>query len=262
MCLLVIAHKVHPRYPLLLAANRDEFHARPTAPLEAWAHPPGVVAGRDLQGGGTWLAMDRGGRLAAVTNYREPGLRIPEAVSRGGLVTGYLTGDRPPEDYLGRLAPEAGRYNGFNLVVGGVDRLCYFSNRAPGIRTLPPGIHALSNHLLATPWPKVVKVREAFAGLLAPAGEIPSAALMAILQDATPAPDADLPDTGVGPEWERRLSAIFIRSPAYGTRSTSVIRVDREGRADFTEWTHPPDAGAPAPPPLSLSWRIEPPPGG
>ncbi len=254
MCLLLIAHNAHPRYRLLLAANRDEFHDRPTAGLEPWAEPSGMAAGRDLQGGGTWLGLDRRGRLAAVTNYREPGRKTPDAVSRGHLVTGFLSRHGDPEDYLATVTRNGTRYNGFNLIVGADGRLVYASNRAPGIRVLADGLYGLSNHLLDTPWPKVRKAKGALARVLADPGEVSSEALLEIMRDETVAADRDLPDTGVGLEWERRLSPIFIRGPIYGTRSTSVIRIHRDGRADFTEWTHVPTPGAPAPPPRRLAW--------
>jgi uncharacterized protein with NRDE domain len=256
MCLLVIAHNAHPRYRLILAANRDEFYDRPTAPLDLWAEPPGMAAGRDLQGGGTWLGLDRCGRLAAVTNYREPGRHTPDAVTRGHLVTGFLSQALDPEVYLAAVARQGARYNGFNLIVGTPGRLGYISNRAQGIQLLPDGLHGLSNHLLGTPWPKVLMAREALARVLADPGEVPSEAVLEIMRDETVAADRDLPDTGVGLEWERRLSPVFIRSPSYGTRSTSVIRMDREDRVDFSEWTHPTTPGAPPLPPRRLTWRV------
>jgi uncharacterized protein with NRDE domain len=235
MCLILLAYDAHPLYRLILAANRDEFFARPTAPAAFRDDAPQLLAGRDLKEGGTWLGLTRTGRIAAITNYRDPRSERKDAPSRGGLVSGYLSGSMPVKDYLAFLRREAAAYNGFNLIFGDMKHLCWFSNRGGAPLFLQPGIHGLSNHLLDTPWPKVTRGKEAVERLVAPGKTIGPDALFAILADRTIAPDPFLPDTGVGIELERFLSPLFISTPAYGTRSSTVILIDREERVTFIE---------------------------
>lgn len=253
MCLILFAYEEHPRYRLVLAANRDEFYERPTAPAAFWEDDSGVLAGRDLRNGGTWLGVTRTGRFAAVTNYRGAEESRPDAPSRGALVASFLRGREAADAYLVRLAMNAERYNGFNLLVGDVDNLCYFSNRENEVRRLEPGVYGLSNHLLNTPWPKVEAGRAALRHTIARPFE--PDALLDLLADTTTAPDEALPDTGVGLEWERVLSPRFIETPAYGTRSSSVLLVDREGEVTFVERT---DAGGEPPSVETFRFRIEP----
>ena len=234
MCLIVVALESHPRYPLVLVANRDEFHSRPTAPAAFWADAPRVLAGRDLQAGGTWLGIARSGRLAAVTNYREPHEPRPGAPSRGDLTAGFLTGDLAPADYLHQVARDDDRYGGYNLICGDQAGLWYHSNRRPGVARVTPGIHGLSNSLLDTPWPKVVRARELLAGLLEQ-DELDPADLAAALGERQAFPDELLPDTGFGLERERWLSPLFIHAGGYGTRSTTAILLDRDGILSFHE---------------------------
>lgn len=237
MCLILFAHDAHPRYRLVLAANRDEFYARPTAPAAFWEDAPEVLAGRDLREGGTWLGVTRGGRFAAVTNFREPAAYRVGAPSRGALVTGFLRARGAPVEYLAGLAPMAAAFNGFNLLLGDGRSVAWFSNRHPSIRTLPPGVYGLSNHLLDTPWPKVARGKtDLRLALDGPDREL-EASLFATLALRDPAPDAALPDTGVGPERERALSAAFILTPEYGTRCSTVLLIDRDGWVSFTERT-------------------------
>ncbi len=240
MCLLVLAHRARPDYPLVLLANRDEYYDRPTAPARFWQEAPHVLAGRDLKAGGTWLGMDTRGRFAAITNYRDPGSYKSAAPSRGALVSDYLLCDMPPETYIDRVSTKASEYNGFNLVVGDLSRIFWFSNRDGAVVELSPGVHGLSNHLLNTPWPKVEKAKKGLAELLAQDPLPQEERFLALLADTTPAPDHLLPDTGVGLEWERILSPIFIKSPNYGTRSSTIIVVDKEGKVTFVEKTHVP----------------------
>jgi uncharacterized protein with NRDE domain len=221
MCLIVLAWQAHPDYPLVLAANRDEFYRRATAPARFWPEAPQVLAGRDLVAGGTWLGVTRGGRFAALTNYREPGA-APGARSRGLLVSGFLESDAAPMAYAEGVMAEAAHYGGFNLLVGAGDELVVLSNRGTAPRRLAPGVHALSNHLLDTPWPKVEKAR---AGLGAQLAAPQVDGLLQLLADDNVAPDARLPDTGVGLDLERMLSPLFIRSPQYGTRASTVLMV-------------------------------------
>lgn len=234
MCLILLGWKVREDYPLILAANRDEFFERPTAPADFWEEAPEILAGRDLKAGGTWLGITRQGRLAALTNYRNPALHKPEAPSRGELVSDYLRSSRAPGAYLDALAPRAGLYNGFSLLLGDLSGLWFFSNRG-GRNALAPGIHGMSNRLMDTPWPKVERGKRALAALLGGGGPPSPEALLDLLADRTRPPDAQLPDTGVGLEWERVLSPLFIESPLYGTRSSTVLTVDRQGAVTFVE---------------------------
>jgi uncharacterized protein with NRDE domain len=235
MCLIFVAVDAHPKYRIVIAANRDEFYDRPTAPASFWPEAPGLFAGRDLCAGGTWIGITRAGRIAALTNYREDLKSIKtDAPSRGKLVSDFLLCNEHPLVYLERLSRDAHRYNGFSLLVGQeADFYCY-SNRGKEIGTLSPGIHGLSNHLLDTPWPKVEKGKQILNGLLAK-DDLPPEDMFQFLLDRTLAADESLPNTGIDPEWERILSPIFIASPNYGTRSSTVILLDRYGRATFME---------------------------
>jgi uncharacterized protein with NRDE domain len=235
MCLILLAYNVHPLYRLILAANRDEFFSRPTTPAVFWEDASQILAGRDLKEGGTWLGLTRSGRIAAITNYRDPRSERKDAPSRGGLVSGFLHRFMPVEVYLAFLNREGTAYNGFNLIFGNMKRLCWFSNHSSSPRFLEPGIHGLSNHLLDTPWPKVSRGIEALEFLVAKGKPVQPEALFAILADRAVAPDGLLPDTGVGIELERLLSPIFISAPAYGTRSSTIILIDREERVTFIE---------------------------
>lgn len=234
MCLILLAYEVHPRYRLILAVNRDEFYRRPTAAAAYWEEAPHLFAGRDLVRGGTWLGVSRSGRLAALTNYREPHRTGQDAPSRGRLVSDFLKSETTAQDYLERLRRERLPYHGYNLLLGDLDCLYWHSNRSEQAVRLVPGFYGLSNHLLDTPWPKVVRGKEALARLVA-AGNFAAEDLLAILADSSLAPDEQLPETGVGLEWERLLSAIFITSDSYGTRSSTVVLIDSDQRLTFVE---------------------------
>ena len=236
MCLILAAWQAHPEYPLVVAANRDEFFSRPTAAAEFWPDNPSVLAGRDLRAGGSWMGVARNGRFAAVTNHRDPARVRPEALSRGPIVSSFLAGDETPEACCKRLAGNEGElYNGFNLLVGDTGHLCWASNVTHEHHTLKPGIYGLSNELLDTPWPKVEQSKSALAeALLALPDDGP---LFKLLKDDTTYPDNVLPRTGVDMEWERLLSAAFVRSSRYGTRSSTVMLKDREGNILFDEQT-------------------------
>ncbi|MEJ2513696.1 MAG: NRDE family protein [Gammaproteobacteria bacterium] len=233
MCLLVLAWQSRPGFSVILAGNRDEFHDRPAASADWWDDSPGVLGGRDLRAGGTWLAVSRAGRWAVVTNYREPMEEGRGPRSRGELVAGFVAGDTPPRTFAGAVADRGDDYGGFNLLLGDTAEAVYVSNRGRGPETLAPGMYGLSNHLLDTPWPKLTRVRERFRARLT--GEPDPAGLLEILADPSPAPDRDLPQTGLELQWERLLSAPFIRSPLYGTRCSTVLRLHTSGDADFTE---------------------------
>ena len=233
MCLILFAHRAHPAYPLVVAANRDEWFHRATAPAAFWLDAPEVFAGRDLEQRGTWLGITRGGRFAALTNYRDPASNRPDAPSRGGLVSAFLRSQARPAEYLQRLRGEAAIYNGFSLLAGDGDTLCYFSNREDGIRGLAPGVYGLSNSLLDVAWPKVESGKSRLAAALV-AGPNPDA-LLALLDDTGPASDHHLPSTGVSVEWERRLSSLRIVADGYGTRSSTALLVGADGEVSFAE---------------------------
>ncbi len=234
MCLLVLAWRAHPRYRLVLAANRDEFHARPTAALGSWEDAPAIVGGRDLKSSGTWLAVS-GARFGALTNFSEPQSSPPASPSRGELIPRFLADARSPQAFVGALESEAQVYCGFSLLVGDERSLVYATNRAqPFGRALAPGVYGLSNHLLDTPWPKLARVRRALEHWLA--ADVPTAgALLETLADRTPASDSQLPPTARGGEWDRVLSSPFVHHPEYGTRSSTVLTLGHDGRGAIVE---------------------------
>lgn len=256
MCLILMAYDVHPEYRLILAANRDEFYDRPTLPMAFWQDHPDILAGRDLTGGGTWLGMARSGRFSALTNYREPGGPRPGAPSRGGLVSGFLSGKSPSPAYLEAVSRAGQTYSGFNLIVADAAGLFYYSNRGAGIQPLAAGWYGLSNHLLNTPWPKVEKGIALMKAAVPASDPVNMDAVFQLLKNRELPPDDRLPDTGVGLEWERVLSPIFIRSPGYGTRSSTVVLIGRNGRAQLAEQTHDPGAGAERPSSLPRSFPL------
>jgi len=237
MCLAVIAHDAHPAFPLIVAANRDEFHARLTAAAAWW--PQGIFAGRDLSAGGTWFGVRRDGRIALLTNYRDGSPRDPLARSRGELVVSALRSAQLPNGSLRALVADGDRYQGFNLVTGTAGDLHCASNRSPGVVVLESGIFGLSNHLLDSPWPKVERTKARIADVLRDDIVTP-AAMLEVLDDRTPASDDELPDTGIGLERERFLSSPFIVGERYGTRSSSVLLVGGDGRVRFVERTFDP----------------------
>jgi uncharacterized protein with NRDE domain len=240
VCLLVLAWRAHPRYRLIVAANRDEFHDRPAAALGKWSPRAGaadLLGGRDLQAGGTWLALDRSRRFGIVTNYRDLQRPAPDAPSRGELIPQYLSQVESARTFLQSLAPTAERYSGFSLLATDEETLWYASNRAsPFARPLPPGVYGLSNHLLDTPWPKLARVRRAFQAWLDAAPSPDAGELLRMLADRTPAGENEhLPETGLSPEWERLLSSPFILSPEYGTRCSTVLLLEPGGALELRE---------------------------
>lgn len=235
MCLIVFAYRAHPDYPVIIAANRDEFYVRPTEPLAHWEEEPNILAGRDRQGGGTWMGISRRGRLAALTNYREPDRHMPEAPTRGRLVSDFLKGSDDLNHHINDLDLTIRNYNGFNLLLSEGKRWMYLSNRGAGALELKPGIHGLSNHLLNTPWPKVRRSCRAVENLILARRPPDMEAFLQVLQDRRIPPDDELPRTGIGLEWERRLGAVFIHSPVYGTRSSTVLLISNEGAVRIRE---------------------------
>ncbi|MFF7108312.1 NRDE family protein [Pseudomonas sichuanensis] len=239
MCLIVFAWRPGSARPLIVAANRDEFHARPTQALAAWADAPGVYAGRDLEAGGTWLGVGPQGRFAALTNIRDPRQALGPR-SRGELVAAFLQGELGVEAYLDQVASRSGQYSGFNLLVGDAGQLGYLHAREAAPRLLAPGVYGLSNAGLDTPWPKLVKARSGLQQLLESAEP---EQLMSLLADGEPAADSELPETGVGLATERLLSSVFIASQNYGTRASTVLIVDDQGRRRMVERSFGPFGG-------------------
>jgi len=235
MCLVVVAVDEHSRYPLIVIANRDEFYARPTVPLHAWDEQPSLLAGKDVLHGGTWAGWHREGRFAALTNIRRPQAMASGKRSRGELPLEYLQQRCDLDDFVQKLRNCRGDYAPFNLLVGGVEGLSYLSSDTLEPVALRRGVYALSNASLDSPWPKVIHAREKLTRALASSGPLEPESLFACVGRAQSFPDDELPDTGVGLAWERILSAPFIVSPDYGTRSTLLLLADREGGATLTE---------------------------
>jgi uncharacterized protein with NRDE domain len=235
MCLVLLAHDCVPGYRLIVIANRDEYHARSAAPAAFWQDAPGLLAGRDLEGGGTWLGVDRRGRFATVTNVRAERALRRGLRSRGLIVTDFLRGADGGEAFATALAADAAAYDGFNLLAVDGDACWWYSNQRPGPRRLGRGIHTLSNADLDTPWPKTERLRDGFEALVADAPTLPLAALLELLRDTRRAADAELPATGLPRDLERALSSIFITGESYGTRCSTVVTIDTGGQALFHE---------------------------
>ena len=241
MCLIVFAWRVIPGLPLVACANRDEYYDRPATPAGPWPDAPNIIAGRDLQGGGSWMGVTKTGphgpRFAALTNIRAPDERRTDAPTRGALVADFLKGDLDAPAYLDRIAASAHAYNGFNLILGDREGMYWFSNRAGADprngRALDPGIYGVSNSLLDAPWPKVVRTKATFASLLLQGA--PEEAYFEMLADTTRAPDMRLPDTGVPIDLERQLSAVCIEIPGYGTRTSTVVKMYLDAEPELHE---------------------------
>lgn len=238
MCLIAFAWQ-QAGHPLLLLGNRDEFHARPTRPAAFWDEDghPDLLAGKDLEAGGTWLGVTRSGRFAALTNIRAPGMSVGTR-SRGELVAGFLETTTSPRNYLDWLAPRCTEYGGFNLLVGDRDQLCYINSREAQPQDLAPGFYGLSNASLNASWPKLDTLRTRLEQTAQGAPD----ELLALLADPHQYADDLLPRTGVSLEWERALSAAFIIGEAYGTRASSLLRMTADGRVEFIERSFGPDA--------------------
>jgi uncharacterized protein with NRDE domain len=234
MCLLVFAWKVHPEYDLILAANRDEFFNRPARAATFWDEYPDLLAGMDIKGGGTWLGVTLDGKFSAITNYRDMTIHKPDAPTRGNLPLNYLKGGKVPSAYIDSLRSDADRFNGFNLILGNKNCIWYYSNIEDIPKELSPGIYGLSNHLLDSPWPKVERAKEGLAATIG-SGKADHEMLFGILSDRTPAPDNQLPDTGLDKTTEKKLSSAFIEMDGYGTRSSTVIMLGKNGQVEFRE---------------------------
>ncbi len=238
MCLLIFGHRCNSHFPLVVAANRDEFHARPTAPAHFWENHPQVLAGRDLEQGGTWMGVTRQGRLAAVTNYRDPARTAPAPRSRGELPLDYLTGDDTPLQYLNTVAELADEYAGFNLLLGDRQDLYYFTNSLPREQRSPQklaaGIYGLSNARLDTPWPKISHGKPQLEQLLA-GDHLDHDFLAHVVGNRQLAEPDELHVQGLGHDMDHLLSAQFIVTPIYGTRSTTTLWLNDKGKASWQE---------------------------
>lgn len=241
MCLILLAWDDHPQYKLVVAANRDEFYQRPTSRAEIWEDYPHILAGRDLQAGGTWMGITKNGRFAALTNYRDPFNHKNNAPSRGLLVQNYLQSSQDPQSYIDSLEDGGRAYNSFNLLLGDYEALFYFSNRDRVLRSIQPGIHGLSNSLLDVPWPKVSKGTDALSEVLHQP-HFDAEDLFVILRDREYPTDEKLPDTGIGLEKERMLGPVFVASREYdyGTRVSTILLMDRHNKTQFWERTYEP----------------------
>lgn len=237
MCLIFFSLQHHPNYKLILAGNRDEFYNRQTGSADFWKDNPQILGGRDLEANGTWLAMTKSGRIGFITNYRDPKNIKVSAPSRGKLVSDYLESNLSPQAYLEQIEKRATDYNGFNLIVGNADAFWYLSNYQRGIQQILPGFYGLSNHVLETPWPKIVYGKERLKPILMQA-EIHPDQLMDRLYDSTQALEDKLPDTGLGLAREQALSSMFIKTPGYGSRCSTVLLIDRNNNVVFTERTY------------------------
>lgn len=243
MCVLAAAWNAHPDYRLVLAANRDEFFERPTAPAEFWPEIPGLLAGRDLKDGGTWMGVMRDGRFGVLTNYRDPSRRHPGLRSRGLILTDFFKSSQSPAEFLAALQKHAAEYNAFNLLVGDQHQFLFFSNVQGQVESLGPGIYGLSNHLLDTDWFKVRKVKDGLREILSHEPALWPPEILQLMSDTSCAPDAALPDTGVGATLERVLSRIRIlgsrgSTGTYGTRSTTLLLAGTDRTVRYLEKTY------------------------
>ena len=236
MCTVLFSFKTHSDYPLILASNRDEFYERPTTPAAFWDEDSDLLAGRDLKECGTWLGITKTGRIATLTNFRAPASMRDDAPTRGKLVSNFLLSGNNPETYFDDMQFKAHEYNGFNLIFGYVSALYYFSNKDHGsCRKVEPGLYGVSNDLLDTPWPKVDRGKKLLSDVIARGESVTAESIFDVLADSFQPDDSLLPDTGVGLKWERILSPLFVQSPVYGTRFSTVIMVDTKNRVSFTE---------------------------
>lgn len=236
MCIISFHFQQHPKYKLIVVANRDEFYRRPTKHVHFWEDKPNILAGRDLEANGSWMGITKEGRFAALTNYRDvkyfssTGKR-----SRGEIVTNFLSGSMDAEYYLQQLHQHRDNYNGFNVIVGTADELYYYGNEQGKIVKIEPGTHSLSNELLNSPWPKVERAKSLLSSYVLNNDTIEAKELFSQLHDDTIAADDKLPNTGVGISLERQLSPIFIRTEDYGTRSSSVLLITHDNEVQFIE---------------------------
>ncbi len=234
MCLIGFAYKCHSKYDLVFVANRDEAYRRPTRPAQFWDENPNILAGKDLQAGGTWMGINKRGHFAALTNYRDPSISKKNPPSRGELVLNYLNKNITPSAYLDSTHHKADQYMGFNILAGNHDELLHYSNQQQQINRVEPGIHGLSNHLLDTPWPKVKQAKTDLMEVMNKK-HLDEELLFELLQNDMPADDEHLPDTGIGKGLEKQVSPVFIKSKNYGTRSSTILLIAKNGQVTFEE---------------------------
>lgn len=234
MCLIVFSYKQHPQYPLIFAANRDEHYERPSQAAQFWENNPNILAGKDLKAGGTWMGINKQGEFSAITNYRDPNIKKENPPSRGKLVLDFLQTDMNAQNYLSELQSHAEQYMGFNLLAGSLDQLGYYSNQQEDILFLGSGLFGLSNHLLETPWPKVRRAKNKLHRIIQDQAIAPEP-LFELLADNREASDEELPDTGIPKDIEKKVSPIFIKSEGYGTRCSTVLLIDHNGKTTFAE---------------------------
>ena len=237
MCLVLLSFKVQEDFPLIIASNRDEFYERPTSIAKYWDDHSHILAGRDKKYGGTWLGMNKKKRIGILTNFRAPKTTKGKFRSRGLLINKFLSSDISIDGMCNYLISNKDSYKGYNLFFGYVDNLYYYSNKTNFIRKLNIGTYGLSNHLLDTPWPKVKRIKKLFHDSIDIHG-LKEKKILELLRDKKIANDNELPETGIGQEYERVLSSIFIRSPLYGTRSSTVITMDRKSNISLLESTY------------------------
>lgn len=244
MCLITFAYKVHPEYRLILASNRDEFYARPTRKAQPWfpEQLPYIIAGKDLEAGGTWMGVTKSARWAALTNYRDPKWEVLDPPSRGQIVLNYLKNPAPPEKFIKQLNEHAGKYAGFNVLVGDASDLYHYSNYDQKITAIAPGIHGVSNALLDTPWPKLDQAKSDLERIINKNTSLNKNDLFGLLENPVQATDDDLPDTGIPYEWEKAVSSVFIKTETYGTRCSTVLLIGNNGEVEFTERRFTPDS--------------------
>lgn len=237
MCLILFSWKNHEHHKLILAANRDEFYARPTKQAGYWEDHPDILAGRDLEAGGTWMGLTRSGRFAAITNYRDPSIKRENAPSRGALTTNFLKGAGSPEEYVERIDGQANDFYGYNLLLSDGKDFWYYSNISREGKSLSPGSYGLSNALLDTSWPKVELGKRLFRDSVQTSGA--NGQLLDVLKNTEKPPDKNLPSTGVPYEWEKAISSMFIETETYGTCCSTIVTIDHSDKATFVEKSYP-----------------------
>lgn len=236
MCLITFAYNDHPKYRLILAANRDEFYGRPTRKAQFWNEEghPDILAGKDLEAGGTWMGISTSGKWAALTNYRDPNWKHENPISRGEIVLNYLKSNISSKMYVDELRDNAHKYIGFNVLVGDSDGILHYSNFDDKGKEIPPGIHGVSNALLDTPWPKLEWAKSSLKKSILQ-DQLNREDIFTFLNNDVQADDDQLPDTGIPHEWEKAVSSLFIKTEKYGTRSSSILLINHSGNIEFTE---------------------------
>ncbi|MFY0599894.1 MAG: NRDE family protein [Cyclobacteriaceae bacterium] len=236
MCLIAFAWNSHPKYKLILIANRDEFYERPSATASFWKDCPDIYAGRDLVATGTWMGISKSGRFGAITNYRDIKNIQKDARSRGDIIPRYLSESDDPKSFSQKLNHYSSEYNGFNFLASDFKTMTHYSNYQGKVNVIDPGIHGLSNAFLDTPWPKVESLKRGLRKAIS--SKFDHKQMFDLLSDTQEADEKMLPRTGVPLEWEKALSSVCIRTEKYGTCSSTVITVTHAGVVDFSEKTH------------------------